>query len=152
MTPVPGATLLPDGNLLLAIVGVLLWKRPGKGDDQPAEPESRTPDLGARILKLLEEEQFFLRKDLTKADVAQMLGTNVTYITAAVNTQFGKSFTELVATYRIGYAQDLMRQHPEMPLFEVAEESGFASEKSFFRTFKAISGLTPTQWKTTRPG
>jgi AraC-like DNA-binding protein len=26
-------------------------------------------------------------------------------------------------------------------------ESGFANETSFFRTFKAIVGMTPSEWK-----
>lgn len=137
------------GLMIVAFLAVLLWKQPALATESPStpEPDTRTPDLGSRILELLEEKQLFLKKDLTKADIALALGSNVTYVTAAVNTQFGKSFTELVASYRIRYAQALMQQHPQMPLSEVADESGFASEKSFFRTFKAQTGLTPTQWK-----
>ena len=45
------------------------------------------------------------------------------------------------------YAQRLMREHPEMLLADVAEESGFSNEQSFFRTFKARTGLTPQEWK-----
>ena len=56
-------------------------------------------------------------------------------------------FTELVTDYRIRYAQDLMRNHPEMRLLEVAEEAGLASEKSFFRAFKSHTGMTPGEWK-----
>ena len=84
---------------------------------------------------------------MTKADIATTLGSNVTYVTAAVNTQLGKSFSLLIATYRVKHAQDLMRQNPGKPLYEVADESGFSSEKSFFRAFKATTGLTPSQWK-----
>ena len=32
-------------------------------------------------------------------------------------------------------------------LSEVATESGFVSEKSFFRTFKDVTGVTPGEWK-----
>ena len=103
----------------------------------------------SRICKLMEQEQVFRRKDLTKAVLAEMLGTNATYVTATINSQTGQSFTDLVTGYRIRYAQELMRKHPDMRLMEVAEEAGFASEKSFFRTFKTRLGMTPGEWKQT---
>ena len=114
-----------------------------------SQPEVKT-DLMSRIYVLLEEQQLFRKKDLTKADLAERLGTNATYITATVNSQTGKTFTELVTDYRIRYAQELMRKHPDMRLLEVAEESGFASEKSFFRTFKSRLGMTPGEWKSSQ--
>jgi AraC-like DNA-binding protein len=39
-----------------------------------------------------------------------------------------------------------MRDHPDMRLAEVADESGFSNEQSFFRSFKARTGLTPGEW------
>ena len=120
--------------------------KPGMTEGRPEKPEVKT-DLMSRIYVLLEEHQLFRKKDLTKADLAERLGTNATYVTATVNSQTGKSFTELVTDYRIRYAQELMRKHPDMRLLEVAEESGFASEKSFFRTFKSRLGMTPGEWK-----
>jgi AraC-like DNA-binding protein len=34
-----------------------------------------------------------------------------------------------------------------MILDEVAEESGFSSRTTFFRNFKALTGMTPQEWK-----
>ena len=121
--------------------------KPEMTDVQPERPEMKT-DLMSRIYNLMDEQQLFRKKDLTKTELAERLGTNTTYVTATVNSQTGKSFTELITDYRIRYAQDLMRTHPEMRLLEIAEESGFASEKSFFRTFKTRLGMTPGEWKT----
>jgi hypothetical protein len=45
------------------------------------------------------------------------------------------------------YAQQLMRCHPDIKLTEVYLKSGFANEISFFRTFKGITGMTPSEWK-----
>jgi AraC-like DNA-binding protein len=33
-----------------------------------------------------------------------------------------------------------------MKLVAVIEQSGFASESTFFRTFKAVTGLSPKEW------
>ena len=40
-----------------------------------------------------------------------------------------------------------LRNNPAMRLSEVAEQSGFANEKTFLRVFKASCGLTPSEWK-----
>ena len=42
-----------------------------------------------------------------------------------------------------------MKSAPGMLISDVAEESGFSSEQSFFRTFKAHTGMTPQEWKKT---
>ena len=52
-----------------------------------------------------------------------------------------------MAKYRVELAQKLMREAPEKALSIIAEESGFATEASFFRTFKQFTGETPTEWK-----
>ena len=39
---------------------------------------------------------------------------------------------------------------PEMLLDEVAEESGFSSRTTFFRNFKALTGMTPLEWRNSR--
>ena len=75
--------------------------------------------------------------------------TFTTYISACLNGQAGKNFPEFVNDYRLRCAQQLMTTNPDMLLAEVAEESGFSNEQSFFRTFKARTGLTPQEWKAT---
>ena len=95
----------------------------------------------------MEEKKLFLRKDLRISDVATEIGTNSTYISASLNNQRGLSFPNYLAEYRVKYARELMLRHPEKRLTEVAEESGFANEGSFFRSFKKLTGLTPSEWK-----
>ena len=95
----------------------------------------------------MEEEQLFRQKDFRIGDLASRLGTNSTYISACLNSQLGVSFPSFVAKYRVELAQKLMREAPEKALSIIAEESGFATEASFFRTFKQFTGETPTEWK-----
>lgn len=59
----------------------------------------------------------------------------------------GVSFPEFIARYRVEYAQKLMREHPEMSSVEVWEASGFNNEKTFFRRFRSLTGMTPAEWK-----
>ena len=104
-------------------------------------------DLLSRLTDLMEKQQFFRRKDAKLSLIATELGTNVTYISAVVNGTTGMSFPTFLNGYRIRYAQQLMQEHPEMPLHMVADESGFPNETTFLRNFKAQTGLTPSEWK-----
>lgn len=100
-----------------------------------------------RICQLMEEELPYLNSELKVADVATSLATNASYISACINALRGCSFNQFVNSYRIDYAKKLLRLHPDKKVSEVWALSGFANETSFFRTFKAITGQTPTEWR-----
>lgn len=99
------------------------------------------------ICTLMEEQQLYLDTELKLADLATSLGTNRTTISNCINSMRQCTFTQFVNTYRIRHAQQLMRDNPDKRASEVWMESGFSNETSFFRTFKTIVGMTPTEWK-----
>ncbi len=105
------------------------------------------PNLGDKLKAVMEEKQLFRNKDLRLADVAAELCTNTTYLSTFLNAEMSTTFPSFVMGYRIRYAQELMRRNPSMRLSQVAEESGFTNEKTFLRSFKAICGITPSEWK-----
>ena len=111
-----------------------------------AEMERRMDDLMARIAVLMEEGEAFRKKDLSKEYLSRVLGTNVRYLSDCINRKAGCSFVDYVNGYRIRYAQRLLCDNPGMRLSEISEESGFSSEVTFFRNFKARTGQTPSEW------
>lgn len=135
-------------GLLLILLCLGLFRRNRKTEEESPQPAPQpASDLLSRITSLMEEEQLFRKKDFRIGDLASRLGTNSTYISACLNSQQGISFPSFVAKYRVELAQKLMREAREKPLSIIADESGFASEASFFRTFKQFTGETPTEWK-----
>ena len=100
-----------------------------------------------RLNLLMDEQKPYLNSDLKVADVARMLGTNSAYISNCINSQKGYTFNQYVNVYRIEHAKKLLRQSPDKKMAEVWPDSGFSTETSFFRTFKALTGQTPTEWK-----
>lgn len=142
----PWQLLAAAGLVLLSCILLLLLRRNKSADNVTTEP-SAPQSMAERIESLMRDRQFFRRPDLRVADVARELGTNSTYISACLNGETGLSFPDYVAGYRVRYAQELLRNYPAKRLSEIAAESGFASEKSFFRTFKAVTGVTPGEWK-----
>ena len=103
-------------------------------------------DLMKRISEQMEEKHLFLKAGLTKEDVARSVGSNSRYISDCINAIAGCSFIDYVNDYRIRYAQHLLYENPDMRLSEISEESGFSSEVTFYRNFKARTGQTPGEW------
>lgn len=118
--------------------------------DTLADEEQDFDELMAQICQVMEDKALFLNPNLKVSDVANILGSNRTSISNCINTQRGCSFPQFVNAYRIDYAQELMRNQPDMKLAEVCTVAGFSSEASFYRIFKTVTGLTPADWKNTR--
>ena len=103
-------------------------------------------ELMARITAQMEEGHLFLKAGLTKEDVARAVGSNSRYVSDCINAVVGCSFIDFVNGYRIRYAQRLLFENPDMRLSEISEESGFSSDVTFYRNFKARTGQTPGEW------
>lgn len=79
--------------------------------------------------------------------MASALATNKTYVSTIINNISGMGFSKLINGHRVRHAQAMMREHPEMPLADVADASGFSSMTTFRRNFKAVTGMNPAEWK-----
>lgn len=122
---------------------------------KPSEELQDTSDAGMdytelmqRICQVMEEQLLFMNPNLKITDLATALGTNRSTISACINSQRDCSFPQFVNAYRVAYAQELLRTQPDIKIAEVCMQSGFSSEASFYRIFKAVTGTTPTAWKT----
>ncbi|MBR1569221.1 MAG: AraC family transcriptional regulator [Bacteroidales bacterium] len=119
------------------------------------EPEDPYAELMDRITRQMEEDRLFLKKGLSKDDLARAVYSNSRYISDCINRKAGCSFTDYVNDYRIRYARHLLYENPDMRLADISEESGFSSQVTFYRNFKARTGQTPGEWLYTqkdRPG
>lgn len=139
--------------LALTALSVLLWRRrkaktaEGVKSSDAITGTDTDEALMQRICQLMDKEQPYLNSELKIADIAGSLGTNVSYVSACINRQKGCSFNQFVNGYRINHAKNLLRRSPDKKMSEVWAASGFANETSFFRTFKTLTGMTPTEWK-----
>ncbi len=160
-TPFSGACILyPDGlprrplpwlpclAVLLALAAAVFFharkRRPAVEEpEQTVDEESRA--LMEKIDALM-EEGLFRTQSLKLSDIAIRLGTNVRYVSECINRNTGVAFPIYVNGKRIRYAVDIMKANPQKKFSEVAEQCGFRNEGTFFRNFKLIMGVTPSQW------
>ena len=145
--------------LLAAIMAACLLLRRHRKSTSGAQEDAQAIDSDAaasdkslmeRITCYMDEQQPYLSSELKVQDVADALGTNRTYLSNCIRSQRGCSFSQFVNAYRLEYAQQLLRQHPDKKISEIWMTSGFSSESSFFRAFKAVTGTTPKEWMATQ--
>lgn len=99
-----------------------------------------------RIHEVMLKEQLFRESELKVADVAQRLNANVKDVAECIKANRGVTFVQFVNGYRVDFAKQLLRQDPDIKIAELCTESGFASERSFFRIFKSFTGMTAQEW------
>lgn len=102
--------------------------------------------MAAEVQRLFEEDKIYLNPKLKLSDVALAVGTNRTYLSRYFNRQNGQTFYDYVNTYRIQYAENLLKS-TNFPLPEIAIKSGFNSISTFRRVFFASFGCSPNKYR-----
>lgn len=101
-----------------------------------------------RLSKLMEEEKPYLDKQLTLDKLANLLDLPGHHLSQIINNRFQKNFYEFVNTRRIMEMEKLLKDpsNKNLTLLGVAQNSGFSSKASFNRTFKNLTGSTPSKY------
>ena len=134
--------------LIVAVIAAVVYyrRRPEDLPKRDARKSELPLSLFPRILDLMNSQQLFRNPNLKPADVAADLATNPRYVTDSIRAERNQTFSQFVNDLRLAYAQQLLRQHPDKKVMEIAAEAGFSSERSFFRIFKAATGMTTQEW------
>lgn len=116
--------------------------------ESAANNKNALPIAEGTLERLMEEQQLYLKKDLTLSDLAEALDSNRTYVSKYISQALGQTFYDYINQLRIERVSiPMMRQHPEYKLDFVAHESGFASISTFRRAFIKLTGQTPSQYE-----
>ena len=139
--------------VLAAILWVIRWRKqkPTSATPEPIATqetaEEDVPHLMQHINSIMESQKLYKNCELKLSDLANAVGSNRRAVSDCINSQVGCSFNQYVNTFRTEHAKRIIRQYPDRKLSDIYVESGFANETSFFRTFKALTGMTPKEWK-----
>lgn len=110
----------------------------------PSEEEENP--LVIRLNHLLEEEKVWKNPDLTVASLAQMLGTNRSYLAQAIQEAGYVNFADLINRHRVQafccIAEDGKVKSVQDAFFLV----GFRSKETALRSFKKYTGSLPSEY------
>lgn len=111
---------------------------------------SAAPVLGTldfdRILRITQVVSDNLDKNITMAQAADLLGFEYHYFSRLFHSLFSMNFRQFVNLYRIEKACQLLRSAPS-DIATIALECGFQTLRSFNRSFRELTGQTPSQYR-----
>lgn len=103
----------------------------------------------SKIIHIIENKKIHLNQKLTVKDLAKELGITAKATSRMINSGFGKSFYDLINSYRIEEVKrnlvDGQNQH--LTIEGIALNSGFNSSSTFNRLFKSQTGQTPKAFR-----
>jgi AraC-like DNA-binding protein len=133
----------------MLLIALILWFLGIMGNNQPQLPIAifnendregdkfvkPSSDLAKRLTEYFETKKPYLNPDLKIWDVASELGTNRTYISQTINSNFNQNFSSFVSSYRVEEAKRIIAKNQDKSLLMICEEVGFGSVSSLSRAF-----------------
>jgi len=84
--------------------------------------------------------------DISLISITEQLNISSVYMSQLFKKELGLSPIKYIINYRIDRAKYLLRETDES-IYNIAVKVGFWEPKHFSKTFKRITGMTPTQYK-----
>ncbi len=84
--------------------------------------------------------------DLNMAVVSNYISMNYSLFSYTFKQYTGTNFVNYLKNIRVGEAKKLLTE-TDMKINEISQAVGYDHEKHFMKTFKGITGLTPSQYR-----
>ncbi|MCL3782558.1 AraC family transcriptional regulator [Prolixibacteraceae bacterium JC049] len=136
--------------VLLPLVGLYLNKKLAPLFDPSLQKEKKNDNPFVKQLdNYLLTEKAITDSTLTAKKVADHLQMPTNDFNHLVELQYGQSFNDLLNNYRVEAFKEALSkpENSDFTLLAIAESCGFSSKSSFYRTFKKLTGLTPTEFQ-----
>lgn len=103
-----------------------------------------------RLTVYMTIEKPYLNPDLTLSELSKQFNFTPNYLSKVINSGFGKNFNEYINEHRVeAFKNRLQEGETHLSLLGMAYECGFNSKATFNRTFKKMTGFTPSQFSKT---
>ena len=109
--------------------------------------EGQSVEEIAEVIRLYIHDH--IQERLVIQELAAQFGINYSYLSAVFRKRYGISPNEYINSERIRRAAELMRSQQEWKFKDIGEMVGFPDPYYFSRVFKAVMGVSPTQYRKT---
>ncbi|MBO3699785.1 AraC family transcriptional regulator [Roseivirga sp. E12] len=110
-------------------------------------PQAEIDRLREKIKATIMEDELYKDPDLKMPALAKMVGLTSHQFSAFINEQLGQNFAQLVNSFRVEIAKDLLRRQQHLTVEAIGFDCGFNSPSTFHTTFKKATGQTPAAYR-----
>lgn len=103
-----------------------------------------------RILRLFEDTEEIYSEDFNMQKLASLVGSNYNNVSQVINECTGKNFSQLLNEYRIKEACrrfSNLAKYGNFTVEAVGNSVGYGSRSTFVTQFKALTGMTPSDFQ-----
>jgi AraC-like DNA-binding protein len=104
-------------------------------------------EIHDKLVHEFQHKKLYLNSELNIMDVAQLIGSNRSYISAIINQQYNQNFCTFVNSYRINELTQILNEANNTVNEVLAEKAGFGSVKSMRRAVVSNIGLSFGDWR-----
>ena len=79
--------------------------------------------------------------------LAERFSVSPSQLTLRFRRYFGVSLLQYIQAQRLCRAKELIGQHPDWPLREIASAAGYLDISTMYRAFKRVDGISPGRLK-----
>nr|WP_294572799.1 response regulator [uncultured Romboutsia sp.] len=108
--------------------------------------ENTQESISPIIIKLLDHIEQNYQKDLNLKEISDILNINSIYLGQLFQKEIGILFSDYINNFRINKAKDLL-SNTSLKASEIGELVGYSNKNYFYRKFKSIVGITPSEWR-----
>jgi AraC-like DNA-binding protein len=115
----------------------------------PARPQPSYDGAFQKLQALMQKDRLYTEPDLNLNDLAKRLGITAAEASQAIKAGSGGNFRAYINDFRVEDVKRKLRDpgYRDVSILAISLESGFNSESSFYRIFKASTGLSPTEFR-----
>lgn len=113
-------------------------------DDRESNLQQNLPtNFETQLLAIMHTDRPYLNPDISLPDLAKMTGTNRTYLSKHINSNYNQNFKQYINEHRLINAEKLLMEGDNMDIMSISLQSGFSSYHTFNRCFKERYKMSP---------
>lgn len=145
-----GYLMIPLHLYLLSFFSLI--QKPSNLKNAEKQQRHDSSKLGSIIQtcdQIMSNEELYLRTDLTLTSLSKRLDQRAHDVSLAINSQKGVNFFDYVNAFRVEKARALLidQANDKYTIEHIGELSGYSSKATFFRSFKKLTGQTPSSFQ-----
>lgn len=106
---------------------------------------TRKKEYSPQIVQVIEFLNQNYAKEISLKECAERIGSSYTHLSREFKKETGMRFVEFLNRQRVNKAKSLLIRE-NMPMKKIVELSGFRNYTYFFKVFKEIEGITPSEF------